>query len=78
MSNEDMETLIPSLTLQMLLENAVKHNALRKSSPLRIEILIGWGILLSGIISRQKVNNLSFPPRLGYKICIQVSTDQQI
>jgi sensor histidine kinase YesM len=30
--------LIPPLTLQMLLENAVKHNVLRKASPLRISI----------------------------------------
>lgn len=32
------DSLIPPLTLQMLLENAVKHNVLRKASPLRIEI----------------------------------------
>jgi sensor histidine kinase YesM len=38
LDDKDLDSLIPSLTLQMLLENAVKHNALRKSSPLVIEI----------------------------------------
>ncbi|HYH14300.1 MAG TPA: histidine kinase [Flavisolibacter sp.] len=36
--DECWECLIPPLTLQMLLENAIKHNVLRKASPLRIEI----------------------------------------
>jgi sensor histidine kinase YesM len=31
--------LIPPLTLQLLIENAVKHNQLTKTSPLRIELL---------------------------------------
>lgn len=33
-----LQYLLPSLTLQMLVENAVKHNALSKISPLKIEI----------------------------------------
>jgi sensor histidine kinase YesM len=35
---EYLNCLIPPLTLQMLLENAVKHNTLRKTAPLYIEI----------------------------------------
>lgn len=37
--------LIPPLTLQMLLENAVKHNVLRKASPLCIRITSKDGLL---------------------------------
>ncbi|GAB2831932.1 sensor histidine kinase [Ferruginibacter profundus] len=35
--------LLPSLSLQMLLENAVKHNALSKNKPLTIEIFTTTG-----------------------------------
>lgn len=38
-NDESWACLIPPLTLQMLLENAVKHNILSKVSPLRIEII---------------------------------------
>jgi len=43
--DECWDCLIPPLTLQMLLENAVKHNVLRKSSPLSIEIISKDGFL---------------------------------
>lgn len=33
-----LKTLIPPMTLQLLVENAIKHNSISKSSPLRIEI----------------------------------------
>lgn len=33
-----MEKMLPPLTLQLLLENAVKHNSVLASRPLRIEI----------------------------------------
>lgn len=36
--DEAQELLIPPLTLQMLVENAVKHNTILKDSPLRISI----------------------------------------
>lgn len=39
------DCLIPPLTLQMLLENAVKHNILRKASPLFIQITSKNGFL---------------------------------
>jgi LytS/YehU family sensor histidine kinase len=35
--------LLPSLSLQLLLENAVKHNALSKNKPLTIEIFTTTG-----------------------------------
>lgn len=35
---EKLELTIPPLTIQMLLENCVKHNALNESNPLNIEI----------------------------------------
>lgn len=33
-----METLIPPLTLQMLVENAIKHNVISSKKPLRIQV----------------------------------------
>jgi sensor histidine kinase YesM len=46
LDDKDWETLIPPLTLQMLVENAVKHNVLRKSSPLHIDIFSKDGSLV--------------------------------
>ncbi len=37
-NEEHLETRIPPLTLQMLLENAVKHNVLSEENPLNIEV----------------------------------------
>jgi len=37
-SDEDLQKLIPPLTLQLLLENAVKHNSILESNPLRVSI----------------------------------------
>lgn len=37
-SNEDLEKKIPPLTLQLLLENAVKHNSILEANPLRVSI----------------------------------------
>lgn len=37
-SRESMQYRVPPLTLQLLLENAVKHNSVHASNPLRIEI----------------------------------------
>ena len=41
------ECLIPPLTLQMLLENAVKHNAPSEETPLRIRIFVSDKNLLT-------------------------------
>jgi ligand-binding sensor domain-containing protein/uncharacterized membrane-anchored protein YhcB (DUF1043 family) len=38
LDNEVLKTCIPPMTLQLLVENAIKHNSISKSSPLRIEI----------------------------------------
>jgi len=43
---DEWNTLIPPLTLQMLIENAVKHNIIRKTSPLRINIFSRDGYIV--------------------------------
>lgn len=35
---EDMQSMIPPLCLQMLVENAIKHNTISQQKPLRVEI----------------------------------------
>ena len=45
--NQYEQYLLPSLTLQLLIENAVKHNALSKNKPLVIDIFsTDWGTLI--------------------------------
>jgi len=41
---ESQEQYLPPLTIQMLIENAVKHNTVSKSSPLKIEIYSDTGL----------------------------------
>ncbi len=53
--DEVLETKIPPLTLQMLVENAVKHNQLSKDLPLSVTI----SSTKSGILV---VNNITKPP----------------
>lgn len=43
---EDLDKKIPPLTLQLLLENAVKHNSILESNPLRVTIRSAGGDLL--------------------------------
>jgi len=38
LADETLETFIPPLTLQMLAENALKHNAISEGKPLQISI----------------------------------------
>ncbi|WP_294609820.1 histidine kinase [uncultured Bacteroides sp.] len=55
----DMQREIPPMTLQVLVENAVKHNALTASSPLTIHISSDSRNLIvsNNIIPRMKVEN---------------------
>jgi LytS/YehU family sensor histidine kinase len=50
------ERMIPPLTLQMLVENAVKHNLISKASPLKIKIFTDANHNLVIINNRQKKN----------------------
>jgi LytS/YehU family sensor histidine kinase len=88
LSDENMETLIPSLTLQMLLENAVKHNSLRKTAPLRIEIFNreGYIIVRNNIQAKSKkyiistkigLQNIASKYQLINKSDILISNDGQ-
>jgi two-component system, LytTR family, sensor kinase len=49
--------LLPSLSLQMLVENAVKHNALSKNKPLHIEIFttVGNKLVVNNNLQRRAV-----------------------
>lgn len=46
LSEEILETKIPPLTLQMLIENAVKHNQLSKEEPLEVKISFEESVIL--------------------------------
>ena len=55
-SNDYMDWLIPPLTLQILIENAIKHNVISTASPLSIFISAEKGILtVSNKIARMKI-----------------------
>lgn len=43
---DDVNMLLPPLTLQLLVENAVKHNTVGKNKPLTIEIISGGDYVL--------------------------------
>lgn len=52
----DKESLLPPLTLQMLVENAVKHNMMLPENPLRIEIEANDGFLaIKNTLQRKNV-----------------------
>lgn len=52
------QCLIPPMSLQFLVENAVKHNTFSKASPLRIDILVSDGY----VIVRNNKSPLLSPP----------------
>jgi len=52
--NNDLDKMIPPLTLHMLLENAIKHNIASKSKPLRVTINSIDGNKISVINNLQK------------------------
>jgi ligand-binding sensor domain-containing protein/uncharacterized membrane-anchored protein YhcB (DUF1043 family) len=43
--DETLKSLVPPMTIQILLENAIKHNVISRQKPLRIEIVEENGIL---------------------------------
>ncbi|MGZ5247168.1 MAG: sensor histidine kinase, partial [Flavitalea sp.] len=53
--------LLPSLSLQMLVENAVKHNSLSRSKPLTIEIFTTAGnkLVVNNNLQRKNINGQS-------------------
>jgi two-component system, LytTR family, sensor kinase len=59
--------LIPSLTLQLLIENAVKHNMASKESPLIIDIFTTAGNILVVTNNLQKKHTNVFSNHVGLK-----------
>lgn len=57
-SRDRMNDLLPPLSLQFLIENAVKHNEATRKSPLFIEIQENQGKL----IVQNKINSKNYPP----------------
>ncbi|MFD0792725.1 sensor histidine kinase [Mucilaginibacter litoreus] len=53
-ADNKQDLLIPPLTLQMLIENAVKHNTILKNRPLKIDIKTDEAGFLTVINNRQK------------------------
>jgi two-component system, LytTR family, sensor kinase len=53
--------MLPSLSLQMLVENAVKHNSLSRNSPLNIEIFTTAGnkLVVNNNLQRKNINGQS-------------------
>jgi len=64
--NIPSDAKIPPLTLQILLENAIKHNAISATNKLQITIDVKDGLL---IVSNNK--NQKITPAEGYKIGLQ-------
>lgn len=81
-SGEDTEQMLPPLTLQLLVENVIKHNSISTGNPMKIDITVQDGFLtVSNLIHPKKstasagvgLQNLSNRCRLstGKDICIQ-------
>lgn len=64
-TDADMACLLPPLTLQMLVENAVKHNVIHASKPLRIEIRSLPGSQLMVRNNLQKKNSRVLSNQVG-------------
>ena len=65
--DEHLDYLIPPLTLQMLVENAVKHNVIAEESPLRIEIATDENDILVIRNNIQKKTTKVFSNGIGLK-----------
>ncbi len=63
--DESQEQYIPPLTLQMLVENAVKHNVVSKSSPLTVEIYTENGLSVIVKNNLQRKNTLEKSTKTG-------------
>lgn len=58
-TKNDMESLLPPLTLQLLLENVVKHNSISASRPMEISVVAADGWLTVTNVLRPKNNHTS-------------------
>ena len=56
--DEDKPLFVEPLTLQILLENAIKHNSISKSGPLSIEVFIDTGHWLVAKNNLQKKSSV--------------------
>jgi LytS/YehU family sensor histidine kinase len=65
-SSNKMKTYLPTLTLQMLVENCIKHNIIGQSKPLHINIFTENGRLIVQN-NLQKKNTAPFSTGLGLK-----------
>lgn len=82
---DDVNMLLPPLTLQLLVENAVKHNTVGKNKPLTIEIISGGDyVLVRNNLQRKSLkvesgkvglSNIAEKYRLINKSSIDISED---
>ena len=64
LSNREMDTVIPPMTIQLLVENAVKHNVISKEHQLRINIFSeGHWLIISNNKTKKPTKTTSF--RIG-------------
>ena len=58
-SDKDFEKGIPPMTLQLLVENAVKHNIASKKRPLKVEVFNqnGWLVVRNNLQRKKQVNS---------------------
>lgn len=65
--SEYMDMKLPSLTLQPLVENAVKHNAITRVHPLVVRIYVENGYLLVSNVLQPKVDDMEKGTGIGLK-----------
>lgn len=64
LTDRDMETVIPPMTIQLLVENAVKHNVISRDNQLRITISsVGHWLVISNNKTKKPAKTTSF--RIG-------------
>ncbi len=79
-SDEVLEELIPPMSLQLLIENAVKHNAVSTKNPLRIRIASGVKYLTvsNNIIPRIRVEDSTGIGLKNLELKYQIISQQSI